>query len=186
MTPNEVAEMLMVSPITVRGWTNKGLLKAELTSGGHRRFLVTEVDRFVQERPFLSRKQHLRVLIVDDDSAIGRYLSTWLTGLGVAVEIAKDGFDAGAKVVDFEPDIMLLDLMMPGLDGFDVCQRIKQNPTTEKLRIIAMTGYPSPENEQRIIESGAERLLVKPLHAEELALILGIPYHDKTGLSQFA
>ncbi len=175
LTPNEVAAMLMVSPITVRGWTNRGLLKAELTPGGHRRFLVSEVERFIRERPLLSRKKGLRVLIVDDDPALGRFLSAWLSGLGVIVEIASDGFDAGSKVVDFEPDIMLLDLMMPGLDGFDVCKRIKQNPATGGLRIIAMTGYPSPENEQRIIESGAERMLVKPLDTSKLALLLGIP-----------
>jgi excisionase family DNA binding protein len=175
LTPHEVAALLMVSPITVRGWANKGLLKAETTPGGHRRFLLSEVDRFIQERPLLSRSLGLRVLIVDDEVALAKSLAIYLSGLGVSTEVAFDGFDAGKKLNAFDPDIILLDLMMPGLDGFDVCRRIKQNPAHNKLRIIAMTGYPSPENEQLILECGAERLLVKPVDAKQLAIILGIP-----------
>jgi excisionase family DNA binding protein len=82
LTPNQVAEKLMVSPITVRGWALRGLLKAEVTPGGHRRFLVAEVERFARERSSQDRQRPQRVLIVDDNQSLARYLQDFLSAQG--------------------------------------------------------------------------------------------------------
>lgn len=179
LTPGQVAKILMVSPAAVRLWAEKGEIKALTTPGGHRRFMASEVERFSVERGLIrskSKNMRFSVLIVDDDIQFTNYLKKLLTKYKdhIDVDVANDGFSAGLKVQEHEPDIVLLDLMMPGLDGFTVCQRIKANSTTMETRVIAMTGYPSVENVEKILAAGAEVCLEKPVDKEELLEILGL------------
>lgn len=177
LTPNEVAELLMVAPNTVRVWSEKGMLQAQTTAGGHRRFRASDVERFLRERggePPADRP--LRVLIVDDDAALARYLTAWLSGLEerkVITAAAANGFAAGHMFHAFNPDVILLDLMMPGVDGFQACRQIKADPLGAAIRIIAMTGDPSPENVAAILAAGAEECLAKPIDEDRLLALLG-------------
>ncbi|SMF93692.1 DNA binding domain-containing protein, excisionase family [Methylomagnum ishizawai] len=180
LTPYEVAELLMVAPVTVRAWAQKGLLHSMTTPGGHRRFLRDEVERFARENGVnLESRQArgLRVLVVDDDRQFAGYLNEFLEGLPepVAVAVANDGFEAGCKVHTFRPDVILLDLMMPDLDGFKVCRQIKQDPATAAIRVVAITGYPTPENFRRSLDEGAVHCLGKPVDTVELLSALGLP-----------
>lgn len=176
LTPNEAAALLMVAPATLRVWADKGLLKAHTTAGGHRRFLREDVDDFQRERN--QNKGHsvddgLRILIVDDDASLTRYLIALLKDIpGALTATAGDGFSAGRLVQTFRPDVVLLDLMMDGLDGFQVCRQIKSDPATRHIRVIAITGYPSAENIERILAAGAEICLPKPLDDEKLLALL--------------
>lgn len=174
LTPSEAAKLLMVSPITVRAWAQKGLLPSETTPGGHRRFLRESVEQFAKQCRTVPQRNDCRILIVDDDNQVTGFLIEWLTGLDepFIVGSATDGFEAGSKVHSFEPDIILLDLMMPKLDGFTVCRQIKADPDISDIRVIAMTGHPSPENEQRILEAGAEICIPKPLDTKFLLGLL--------------
>lgn len=179
LTPHQVAELLMVSPVTVRHWAQKGELKALSTPGGHRRFARDEVERFARQyglalAPHIS--PGLRILVVDDEPPLRRYLCELLEPLDdvTAVEIAADGFEAGHKVHKFRPNLILLDLMMPGLDGFEVCRMLKDDPETKTIRIIAMTGYMTAENIARIRLAGAEGCIPKPFEAPELFKLMGI------------
>lgn len=172
-TPNEVAQLFMVSPVTVRQWAQKGLLSAALTAGGHRRFLRQELLRFADERGLsLNWIIHgkARVLIVEDDEQVASFLLELLRGHdGIdALETAANGFEAGRKIHNFEPSVMLLDLMMPGMDGFEVCRTLKQDPSTRHIRVLAMTGYPTSENIERIMNAGAEVCLEKPIDTARL------------------
>jgi len=179
LTPQEVAQMLMVSPVTVRQWAQRGWLKAEVTAGGHRRFLRATIEEFAQQRGLTllrPRSPGLRVLIVDDDEALAGYLAELLQGQArpVFTDIARDGFEAGQKVQLFQPDVVLLDLRMPGLDGFEVCRRLRNDPATHGTRIVAMTGYYTKDNVRRAIEAGAEECLRKPIDVERLLATLGL------------
>ncbi len=179
LTPHEVAELLLVSPVTVRQWAQKGQLRAETTPGGHRRFSRAEVERFALQRGIrLERggRDRLRVLIVDDDKQLTRYLVELLDTLSdaVATDTAYDGFEAGQKVRTFVPHVVLLDLMMPGIDGLSVCRLLKGDPATRSIRIVAMTGYYSKENVERILAAGAEVCLAKPLDTSALARAIGL------------
>ena len=179
LTPNQVADLLMVSPTAVRQWAEKGDLKALTTPGGHRRFLPIEVENFAQTRGLtlnLTQPGQLRLMIVDDDVQLARYLGAFFGGFKdeLTVEIVNDGFVAGLKVNEFQPDVILLDLMMPGLDGFEVCRLLKSSPSTRSIRIIAMTGFPSQENIDKIMAAGAELCLSKPIKEEELLSYIGL------------
>jgi excisionase family DNA binding protein len=174
LTPSEAAELLMVSPITVRAWAQKGLLPSETTLGGHRRFLRENVEQFASQYKNPPKRENLRILVVDDDKHMAGFLLEWLTGLDESflVSTATDGYEAGRQVYSFEPDVLLLDLMMPDLDGFAVCRQIKSDPDTRDIRVIGMTGHLNAENEQHILEAGAEICITKPLDTRSLLKLL--------------
>jgi excisionase family DNA binding protein len=173
LTPNQVADLLMVKPITVRKWAQNGELKAALTPGGHRRFLPDDVNDFLAQRKKSNRPKKSnspKILIVDDDAQVSSYLSDFLAldFPNYTTEIAMNGYEAGFKILDFNPSLVLLDLMMPGIDGYQVCEQIKSNPNTRHIRVIAMTGFSSEDNIERIKNAGAEYCLQKPISKTEL------------------
>ncbi len=176
LTPNEVAGLLLVSPITVRQWAQKGMLAAHTTAGGHRRFTRADVERFAAERGVTladqieAQAQRTRVLVVDDDAQLNSYLVALLQTSVDDIEVygAADGFAAGQLVAEHKPDIVILDIMMPGLDGVQVCKAIKASTHSAHAHVVAMTGHHSEQLEHRIIEAGAAVLLKKPFSADEL------------------
>lgn len=181
LTPKQVADQLMVSPTAVRQWAEKGDLKALTTPGGHRRFLPREVERFARERGLtlnIDTHDELRVLIIDDDKLLSEYLMALLDGFQdeVTAISVNDSFDAGLKIKEFEPHVVLLDIMMPGLNGFQVCEMLKKSPETKGIRVIAMTGSLSKDNVEKILASGAEACLAKPIDEALLMKHLGIKY----------
>jgi DNA-binding response OmpR family regulator len=93
---------------------------------------------------------------------------------GRASSLANDGFEAGVKVESFRPHALVLDLMMPGMDGFEVCKRLRARATLNHIRIVAMTGSHTAENVTRILEAGANVCLAKPFDSEELLGALGL------------
>jgi CheY-like chemotaxis protein len=110
------------------------------------------------------------VLVVDDEKAIARWVIKAIQRRWPAVEVfhASDGFAAGEMVAAVRPAVVLLDLRMPGLDGFEVCRRIKAKPQTRDTVVIAMTGYHSAEVEKEIRACGAVACLAKPFDAAVL------------------
>src|SRR5579872_1956131 len=187
LTPNDVAQLLMVNPVTVRQWAARGLLRSVTTPGGHRRFLLRDVEEFARSRgsapaPRSSGRPE-RVLIVDDDAPLGVFISQVIRSRDPSIEIqvARDGFEAGLKVESFRPHALLLDLMMPGMDGFEVCRRLRARPTLDHVRIVAMTGFPSPDNIERIMAAGADACLPKPLDSQQLLAELGLAAERSSG-----
>jgi len=179
LTPNQAAKMLMVSPATVRQWAAKGHIKALTTPGGHRRFKISDIESFARHQGitlYVDTDDTVSILIVDDDTQFSGYLAELIPSFDsrITVEVANDGFDAGKLVHIFKPDMILLDLMMPTLDGFETCRSIKEDPETENIRIIGMTGYGSEENIKRIKELGAETCLTKPMDEEKLEHYVGL------------
>jgi excisionase family DNA binding protein len=177
LTPKEVAEILMVSPITLRQWAQKGMLSFKITAGGHRRYVAKDVESFKEKYKLdehATTGNTPRILIVDDDDGVREMLSMMLQEdlEDVEIDSATDGFEAGSKVQTFKPDIVLLDLMMPGLNGIEVCKSLKEDERTRDIRVIAMTGYPSEENVSEIINAGAECCLSKPFKRNTLKEIL--------------
>lgn len=170
LTPNEVASLLMVSPITVRQWAQKGLLQARTTAGGHRRFSRDVIEAFARERGIDIPSARQRLLIVDDNRELNAYLAALFGAHVPDLEIssAYDGFEAGRQVQAHKPTVVLLDIMMPGIDGIEVCRSLKDDPDTAGIRVVAMTGYYTPELEKKILAAGAKVLLKKPFSSDDV------------------
>ena len=180
LTPAEAAALLMVAPVTLRAWAAKGLLRAQATAGGHRRFLRRDLERFANERGLhlsdrFPASSELRVLVVDDDRLFADFLVEFLCNRGAQAVACYEGFAAGRRVESYGPDIVLLDLMMPGIDGIEVCRGLKADKATRHIRVLAMTGFPNEASVSAVIGAGAELCLHKPLDQEKLLAAIGSP-----------
>lgn len=189
LTPTEVADRLLIAPVTVRLWASKGLLPSVTTPGGHRRFRTEDVEAFIAKRRDLDHAEHARpsrILIIDDDPQFARYLSRLLAKKAPAifVDIAADGFSAGIKCEALRPDALTLDLHMPDMDGFEVCQMIRAQFGKSRPRIVALTGFPSEENRLRIIEAGADCCLEKTAPIEALLRELGVAHGNNAKVAR--
>lgn len=102
------------------------------------------------------------VLVVDDLPENIKVLSSFLSPMGFTVSSAESGEEALEKVAESPPDIILLDLMLPGLDGFEVCRHLKQNIKTRHIPVIIITGLTDRDANIRAIASGADDFLIKP------------------------
>ena len=191
-TTFETAKLCHVSPLSIINWVNAGRLPAFRTPGRHRRIRREDLIRFMRENG-IPLPEELRegsgkpkVLVVDDESTIRDVLAEHLTTRSNPYEVltAADGFEAGRLVVTFRPDVVLLDLRMPGLDGFQICRTIKADPETSTTTVIAMTGFYSPETEARILECGAIRCFAKPVEPSTLSAFIDSVFEEKSAKSR--
>ena len=107
------------------------------------------------------------ILVVDDDAVVRRHLEAQLAKMGCRLVFAADGLEAMARIEEDRPDLVLLDIMMPGMDGFEVCRRIKGDPETRHIPVIHFTSM-GQEAKERSFEAGADDFLNKPLNLVEL------------------
>jgi putative two-component system response regulator len=110
-----------------------------------------------------------RILVVDDNSGAARLLNELLAAEGHEVVIAGDGLEALARVAERPPDLILLDLELPVMDGYEVCRRIKQDPATRWIPIVIITGQPESETKLHSWDLGADEFLAKPFRLAEVA-----------------
>lgn len=109
-----------------------------------------------------------RVLIVDDNQANCELLEAYLTQIQCETEIAVDGKDALDKVASFAPDLILLDVMMPKLSGFEVCEKIKNDPQSKRIMILMVTALNELGDIERAVNAGTDDFLSKPINRIEL------------------
>jgi CheY-like chemotaxis protein len=114
----------------------------------------------------------VRVLVVDDDPAVAESTEVFLAMEGHAVRTAASGEAALELLADFQPEVVLLDLGLPGLDGYATASRLRQLPGGDRLRLIAVSGYGSEEVISRCRAAGFDQHLVKPINPAALAALL--------------
>ena len=109
-----------------------------------------------------------KILLVDDESASRAALETLLRREGFEVHDASGGAAALAECASFRPDLVLLDVLMPGMSGFEVCKRIKAAPETRLTPVVLITGLSATEDRIKGINAGADDFLSKPIDFNEL------------------
>ena len=185
LTVSQAGKYCNVSPKTVINWIDAGHIKAYKTVGGHRRIKKEDLDKFLKERgmplPEEPRsEERKKILVVDDDRIIVETIVQALEEdeYGYEMISAADGFEAGLQVSHFKPDLLILDIMMPDINGYEVCQKIKSNPETRDTKIIVLSAYLDDEAFKRMKEYGADACFSKPLPLEQLkfevARLLGL------------
>jgi putative two-component system response regulator len=109
-----------------------------------------------------------QILIVDDNDYVASLLQTGLSAEGYQIRVARDGFSALNLIAQSLPDLILLDLEMPGLNGDEVCRRLKSNPTTHLIPVVMITAQSDLRNRLDAWEYGADEFLAKPFHLVEV------------------
>ena len=186
LTTGEIAKHCQVSHLTVSNWIRAGKLGASRTPGGHYRVGREDFLRFLLEYKFPLPGQFeedgRRVLVVDDDRPLAETIAQTLHEEGYQVSVAFDGYEAGVKMVTLKPDLLILDLIIPWMDGFAVCQRVKADPEVKQTKILAMTRFVQVGNVAKAVECGADLCLEKPFRMQTLkaaaAKLLGWRRHE--------
>ncbi|MCC9657948.1 response regulator [Rhodopirellula halodulae] len=109
-----------------------------------------------------------RILIADDNTANRELLEAYLVNIDCELETAVDGEDTLAKVESFKPDLILLDVMMPKLSGFEVCKQIKEDPKTNNIMVLMVTALSELGDIERGVQAGTDDFLSKPVNRIEL------------------
>ena len=109
-----------------------------------------------------------RVLIADDNEPNRELLEVYLADIDCDIATAVDGKDTLDQVAKFHPDVILLDVMMPKLSGFEVCQRLKADPATSPIMVLMVTALGELGDIERAVESGTDDFLSKPVNRVEL------------------
>lgn len=111
-----------------------------------------------------------RVLIADDNPQGVELLEAYLAGTDYEIQTAADGDETLRKVYQWKPDLILLDIMMPKLSGFEVCKRLRSNPETREIAVLMVTALDQPSDIDRAVEAGTDDFLTKPINKNELLL----------------
>lgn len=173
-TPIEVARLINVHVKSVANWIRQGMLQAYRTPGGHHRITRTAVLRFLNEQkmpiPDALGDERLRILVVDDDPVVADVVASALRDMSDRYEVSsvRNGIQALMEIGKKLPDLMILDIFMPELNGFEVCKQIKGNPERSHLRILSLSGDHDPGVRDKILACGADAFLPKPIDLTEL------------------
>ena len=178
LTTSDIAEYCDVSPRTAVQWISEGKIKAYRTPGNHSRVKIEDFLTFLKNynipipKEFIStdsQDNKKRILIVDDDKDMALTIERTLKLQSkYDIDLAFDGFDAGRKVIEFKPDLVILDIRMPGMDGYAVTKRIKDIPELLHTKIIAISAFFEEEGREKILSLGANVCLDKPFNKEDL------------------
>ena len=131
-------------------------------AGGHPEFKESPADLDQEDLKKAS------ILVVDDHEQNLELLQAYLEDLGVEVRTATDGVEAERQVEQRQPDLILLDVMMPRMSGFQLCSKLKSDPDTRSIPIVMVTALSEVGDVERAVECGADDFLTKPVYKVEL------------------
>ncbi|HDM09718.1 MAG: response regulator [Deltaproteobacteria bacterium] len=185
LTVYKASKYCNVSPKTIINWIESGHIRAYKTVGGHRRIKREDLIDFMKNQGMpipdeVDMEGKKRILVVDDDPIIVETIVQALEEDEHDYEVisASDGFEAGLQVEHFKPHLIILDIMMPDIKGYEVCKRIKENEETKNTKIIVLSAYLDEEKFKKMKEYGADVCFSKPLPLpqlkEEVSRLLGL------------
>ena len=178
-TTSEVARYCAVTNDGVLKWIKSAKLRAFSTPGGHYRVSAEDFRAFlekfdipVDEAFFQGSQRERAILVVDDEPNIRDIVSRLLKELDptMRIEEACDGYEAGIKIGSLQPDLVIMDVMMPRVDGISLCRSIRDNHKTKHIKVLAVTAFPEQDNVKKMYDAGADLCLIKPLQFEHFKL----------------
>ncbi len=192
LSSNEVANLLMESPITVCEWMQNGMLHAEVAGVVKRPFTMGDIAQFARENGKQFNRQdrdQLRVLIVNSDVQSASRLVEILDTLSETTEAVAvhSTFDAGRKITDFRPDVVLIDSQMLRQESLEICRLIKSDHATRHVKIVAVLDPGDRDHKQRLLMAGADSCLDAPISNEAMLDVMGLclePHQKQEGIFQ--
>src|SRR4051812_43329177 len=121
-----------------------------------------------------------RILIADDNQPNAELLEAHLDGSGFDTKIVTNGEDTLSAARDWKPDLILLDVMMPKLSGFEVCQRLRADPATRGVCVLMVTALDQPTDVEKAVDAGTDDFITKPINKTELLLRVRAALESRT------
>ena len=170
---SEASKICGVARTTLTKWIDQGMLEAFVTPGGHRKIRKEDLTGFLEKHgmdPQQKERQKKRILVVDDNPDDIRLLEAAFLPASDKYEVyaASSGFQAIYKIGEVKPHIVILDIVMPDMNGFEVCERIKNNPETRDIKVIIVTAYPDKIKEKEAYQCAADAFFKKPIDLKKL------------------
>jgi len=168
LTLGQAAAFLGAAQSTVRKWADGGLLPAFYTPGGHRRFRRADLEVFLASPRGAPapRPTSPSVLVVDDDAGLREYVRTNLEAEGFSVREAASASEGLAALAEEPPDLILLDVMMPQMDGWEMLRRVQERHGVDAIQVIMYSG--KLEEAGKAEERGAQAFIGKPFDPAKL------------------
>ncbi len=170
-TTFEAAKICHVTHHSIKNWIKQGLIKASRTPGGHYRILEDDLDRFREKYDMFPREKgpsQRRVMVVDDDPDALSLMENILSDDGFELIKVSNATEVGLKAAQMGPDLILLDFLMPEINGFEVCKALRDNELTRSIPIMAVTCLSKEQDIERIFSCGADEYLAKPFRVDQL------------------
>ena len=172
-TTGEAAGICKISQQTIIRCFDKGKLKGFRVPGSRfRRIPREDLLRFMRENDIPTEQlqgSRKRLLIVDDDEQIRELFVDVLSGDDrFTLKTASTGYDAGLFTEQFKPDLMILDYMLPDINGNVVCKAVRDNPNVANMKIIIVSGVADQREVRQLMEAGADAFIKKPFSIDEL------------------
>jgi len=171
-TTGDIAKYCQVNFRTVIRWIDRGLLKAyKLPGRGDNRVKLEDLLAFLHANdmpvPAELAQENNRILIVEDDPVTARILEVILQKAGLDTAIAPGGFHAGVLLSEFSPDMMTLDLDIPGLSGLEVLKYVRKTSSLKNIKVLVISGMEQSVLDEAM-QSGADAVLSKPINPSEV------------------
>ncbi len=166
LTLGQAAKYLGVAQSTIRKWSDLGRVPAFYTPGGHRRYRRRDLDAFLERSGPHAHEAGPLVLIVDDDARIREFVRVNLEAEGYSVREAGNAEEGLAAIEDQAPDLVLLDIVMPGIDGWEMLRRIHERHGP--VRVIMFSGQVDERSAAEAASAGAHGFLGKPFDPHQL------------------
>jgi excisionase family DNA binding protein len=172
-TTGEAAKICKVSQQTIIRCFDSGQLKGFRVPGSRfRRIPRSELYQFMRDNGIPTdalESGKRKLLIVDDDQDLVEVLADVFMRDGrFDVKTVNNGFDAGMMVKEFRPDLVVLDIMLPDINGKEVCQRVRSDPALDEVKVICISGMVEQDKVQDLMAAGADDFMQKPFDAEAL------------------
>lgn len=178
----EVANICGVVNQTAINWIRNGHLKAFTTPGGQYRVYKEDLIAFMNERNMrltdeLSEK--LSILIVDDDKGLNTILTKYIKKNYETADVfqAFDGFEAGIMITEHKPNLIFLDLNLPGVDGFSLCEKINSSESFGKPTVFVITSLQDEGIEEKVKNLGAKEFFQKPIDFSEVSKSISLHFN---------
>ncbi len=170
-TTFEAARICHVTHHSIKNWIRQGLIKASRTPGGHYRILEKDLDEFREKYdmfPKDTNAKKYRIMVVDDDPEAIQLIENILGNDDYEIIKVTNATEVGIKSVLLSPDLILLDFLMPEINGFEVCRALRNNDITKNIPIMAVTCLTKESDIERIFACGADEYLAKPFKVDQL------------------
>ena len=174
-SPYDLSHIFRVNQDTIQSWLKERRMESFRVPGGHLRVthqsleIYMKLNHYPEPENWDGKVEKFKTLVVEDDGDLLETMAELLEEEPrLEVKTENNGLSASLQIASWHPDLILLDFVMPGMDGFDICKKIRGNLDTKDIPVLAVTALSNFENVKAVFDTGVSDFLEKPFYSEGL------------------